>query len=88
MEQIGQAITDFQEVQISLNNAMANLENSLVGPSKTAYGNKSYAIKATLTLQKDMLVKTKEVALSARDSILETDKQIAAGLDVDISWTR
>jgi hypothetical protein len=39
-----------------------------------------------LTLQNNILAKVKADILSAASALQEADKQIAAGLDVDISW--
>jgi uncharacterized protein YukE len=86
MAQIDQATADFITVQKSIGNAMDNLSDSLAGSSKTAFDNKSDTIKAVLLLQNGILVKVKEDALTAIDTLMETDKQIATGVNIDADW--
>jgi len=83
MEQINQAKVQFKEVQDALNQVMDILESKLKGPSKDAFKKNSTNIKSGLISQNSILADARKTGLDAKQTLMEYDEQIAAGIDAD-----
>ena len=81
LEQINQAIEQFNEVRQATKQYMEKLEESLAGASKNAFSGKSREIQAALIDQYLILADAKSTCLRARESLTEADAQIAVRIN-------